>query len=347
MPQHLEELTSIRALAAFSVVIFHIMLPIPVGSGFIGNLVSDGHLGVDLFFMLSGFILTKVYLLSWEDGTFDYRQFLVNRVARIYPLHLFMLLAFVVAFQFDAILKARLVREGANWSELYWQIFLMHSWGITDRLSWNFPSWSVSAEAFAYLLLPLTFLLSTRLSLSLRLLFAFSVFLLASFWVEKTIGRPITKLTYDFGIIRVVTEFWMGHVIYCVVVQKKMRDSLIRPCAVLCAICVILLSGFQSDERLIVLALAALLASLAYLSLQDRKNFLRHPTLVYLGEISYATYMVHVLAIMVVRAFAPEFGVTDTLLMSLIILVGTYSLSPLLFHLIERPSRGFIRIVLV
>ena len=85
MSQNLKPLTSLRILAALWVVSFH----------FWGNLgiatpafVDKGYLGVELFFVLSGFILSHVYLEAWRGGTFKYVEFIWARLARIYPLHL-------------------------------------------------------------------------------------------------------------------------------------------------------------------------------------------------------------------------------------------------------------------
>src|SRR5262249_6282770 len=42
-----------------------------------------------------------------------------------------------------------------QWSDLLWQLTLLHAWGVTASPGWNAPSWSISAEGFAYLLFPL------------------------------------------------------------------------------------------------------------------------------------------------------------------------------------------------
>jgi peptidoglycan/LPS O-acetylase OafA/YrhL len=60
------------------------------------HFVEKGYLAVDLFFMLSGFVLTHVYRRAFSEGiTKHYRQFLLVRVARLYPLHIMVLLLFV------------------------------------------------------------------------------------------------------------------------------------------------------------------------------------------------------------------------------------------------------------
>ena len=78
-------LTSLRFFAAMWVVAFHYW---PNLSSVMPPLVAKGYLGVELFFVLSGFILCHVYLDSVADGGFRYGSFLWARLARIYPLHL-------------------------------------------------------------------------------------------------------------------------------------------------------------------------------------------------------------------------------------------------------------------
>jgi len=98
-PEHLASLTPLRGIAALWVVLFHYCWHFPaVHADRYTGAVYKGYLAVDLFFMLSGFVISHVY-----HGAFAlrvtgrrYRDFLKARIARIYPLHLTVLLLFVV-----------------------------------------------------------------------------------------------------------------------------------------------------------------------------------------------------------------------------------------------------------
>ena len=85
MPQILKPLTAMRFFAAMWVVAFHFT---PSLGGGMPALVAKGYLGVELFFVLSGFILSHVYMESFGDRRFRYPDFLWARLARIYPVHL-------------------------------------------------------------------------------------------------------------------------------------------------------------------------------------------------------------------------------------------------------------------
>ncbi len=154
-PQDLKPLTSLRFIAAFWVLLYHFKDHLGLGMDQFG-LVADGYLGVDLFFTLSGFILAHVYLTSFEDGRFGYGGFLKNRIARVYPMHVAALGAMIVLFVGATALGAGVgAADSFKWADLPAHLFMVHAWGATPAVGWNFPSWSISAEWAAYLLFPL------------------------------------------------------------------------------------------------------------------------------------------------------------------------------------------------
>ena len=98
--RQLPSLTPLRGIAALWVVLYHYCgtrqyfpnLDITPHSYFL----SKGYLGVDMFFMLSGFVMAHVYCGAFCEGVRPhYRDFLVARIARLYPLHVFILFLFV------------------------------------------------------------------------------------------------------------------------------------------------------------------------------------------------------------------------------------------------------------
>lgn len=343
LPTQLPELTSIRAIAAFIVVSFHMFFNEANPPGFWNNLIANGHLGVDLFFMLSGFILAHVYLQPWRQGRYSAKEFLVNRFARIYPLHFFMIALFLCAYQAMILLEIGSAAEGQNWAHLPWHVLLLHAWGVTDSHSWNFPSWSVSAEAFAYIVFPVIIWIATKFRPWKGLIIALTVFIIGSVFSLVTFDKQITKLMYDFGILRVITEFYIGVSIYLILEKHRLPEALIQPVFWFSAFIIIAGAWLQVDERVIVLGMALLLVSLAHLATLAHGSVLRHPALVYLGEISYATYMAHLLVMDAVRALSQKLGFNDPLWVSILTVLLIYTFSVILYHVIERPGRKLIR----
>ena len=156
------QLTGVRFVAATWVMLYHFQVPlatlgllVPV----LHEFLRVGRLGVDLFFALSGFILTHTYLtrmgpqITWPKS----RHFLWLRLARIYPVHFVMLnvagLAVLAQAKFGSSDAGS--RDWLNPVDYVKQVLLVHEWGPSPQRGWNFPAWSLSMEWLAYLLFPL------------------------------------------------------------------------------------------------------------------------------------------------------------------------------------------------
>jgi peptidoglycan/LPS O-acetylase OafA/YrhL len=133
-------LDSWRGIAACMVVLYHVRVYSHVSEL---QAVQQGWLFVDFFFVLSGFVIAATYEERLAGG-FGVWRFMLLRFGRLYPLHLTVLAAFV-AFE--------LARGGARPDgTLLAQLLLLHGTGLVDNPEvWNFPSWTISTEIFAYL----------------------------------------------------------------------------------------------------------------------------------------------------------------------------------------------------
>jgi peptidoglycan/LPS O-acetylase OafA/YrhL len=153
---HFKPLTSLRFFAAMHVLAFHNhldrLMDFPGG---IRSIIRTGYVSVSLFFVLSGFILAYTYHGDREDASLDRRSFWVARLARIYPVY-FVGLLLAAPFVFWA---------HFNSDRPAWSVFkilalggscgtLTQSWIPPLAVDWNAPGWSLSAEAFFYLIFP-------------------------------------------------------------------------------------------------------------------------------------------------------------------------------------------------
>jgi peptidoglycan/LPS O-acetylase OafA/YrhL len=154
----LPALTGLRFVAAMLVVFFHYQFLIPglISSRSAGaNVVHAGFVGVSLFFVLSGFILAYTYLAPGHGmrGTTD--EFLHARFARIYPVYITALLYSaplfidVAFFHQVGVTHLRDVIKAAILTPL-----LLQGWTPKKAWMWDGPAWSLSAEAFFYLVFP-------------------------------------------------------------------------------------------------------------------------------------------------------------------------------------------------
>lgn len=324
--QEIRTLTAMRGLAALWVVLFHYQHHI---SGRVPGmaLISQGALAVDLFFTLSGFILVYVY----RDRE-DIRRFFLKRFARLYPVHLVTLCA-VVLLAVCARSFGLAVDESLEPRQILAHVFLLHAAGVVDRLALNYPSWSISAEAFAYLAYPVLAVLVLRQRLWIAVAGA-----LALFWTSAALselaGTPLTSRSCDLAIVRILPEFVMGMVAARI--------------------------GLEASPRRILVALAALGLALTGLILQDPLIFAQAAPVVilalflydgpvprplrYLGLISYSLYMTHALTEKVGFTLLELLCGAETLpLWALALMTAlAVAVAALTYHLVEEPGRKLV-----
>ncbi|RYU79025.1 acyltransferase family protein [Hymenobacter persicinus] len=158
---HLPALTGVRAGAALLVFLFHyrtsLPAPAPGWAAALQAVGSELHVGVSVFFTLSGYLLSRRYFATAHAGSFG--QFLLRRVARIYPL---LLLLTTATFVFG---HAQRALPAAQWWQQYaLNLTLLKGLAARWYLTGIGPSWSLTVEESFYLLLPLLFALARRFS---------------------------------------------------------------------------------------------------------------------------------------------------------------------------------------
>ena len=216
-PPDLRALTTLRFLAALWVVLFTAWQYLDIG--FVPTAVTKGYLGVEVFFVLSGFILSHVYLeaAGRKDG-FSYRGFLWARIARVYPLHL-VTLAGMIGLGVAATVAGLTVSESLlDWRSLPAHLSLTHAWGLASSAAFNHPSWSISAEWFAYLSFPVfawaAWRMRERPMLGAAATAVGAVALYAAF--EPVAGFSLTEATFLWGALRIVPCFALGCALYLI-----------------------------------------------------------------------------------------------------------------------------------
>ena len=296
-PRHLDALTGIRGIAAWAVVFYHIRLSLTgLLPGWAIAALAKGYLAVDLFFILSGFVIWYNYADKLRHGGWaEARLFLWRRFARVWPLHAAVLLGFV---GFVALLLAT-GRDTAGYplGELPLHFALVQNWGFTHDLSWNHPAWSISTELAAYLLFPVVVAMAEWERLPRWALYAMVLALIGTVHAvfalngHATLGSDISGL----GLWRCLPEFALG-MILCILwrrwtVQGGQAARALLAAAAWLAMCLV----WRVPETLLVPGL--FFTGLAALAL-DRgpvARLLGGRVLTYLGEISYSTYLAHFL----------------------------------------------------
>src|SRR6185312_10577606 len=200
--RYLPGLTGLRGVGAIWVMVFHIQYgrDIPI--------LDSGFLGVDLFFILSGFVLSHTYGAMRFRGT-EYALFIRDRVARIFPLHWAALAILgVVLLIFPEIYHSMAARFRSP--ELIANILLVQNWGFTRPGTWNIPAWSLSTEWLVSLAFPLFLLGARRFTRPVACVLGCAVCLgLLAAFLHAT-GNPNPNVQSRAAIIRTVLEFATG-----------------------------------------------------------------------------------------------------------------------------------------
>jgi peptidoglycan/LPS O-acetylase OafA/YrhL len=346
---HIRPLTGLRFFAAMWVVLFHYWPKLAVG--FSPALVEKGYLGVELFFVLSGFILCHVYLENFGEGRFRYGAFLWNRLARVYPLHLATLLG-VMALAIVAGLAGFAVDANIlDWGSLPANLLMVHAWGFAPQAAFNHPSWSISAEWFAYLCFPAfawaSWKLRDRPWMATGLALGFMALLYPLF--ERLTGYSLTQATIHWGALRIVPCFALGcamHGLWRSGAVRSLRAGAVG--AAFMGAGSLLAAVFGAPDVIAVAGFGGMILCLAGMA-EHGSGFLSGKTFVYLGEISYSVYMVCVpWKLLFVNAASKLLGQGDDQLPLLIWLLFIGSVVPLAamsYHLIERPARSWMKLM--
>ncbi len=352
--KEIRALTGLRGVAAFIVFLAHtretlevrgFQLDVPV---LVQRLFLSGGRQVDIFFVLSGFILTLIYRNWFMEAVtrHAYGHFLQRRFARIYPLHAFML---VLVFCFVTVARIGHV-DTVNGLDKFDPLtlpahfLLVHAWGFLGPMGgyWNLPSWSICIETLAYLLFPLLIWSTTRFARSHGLLL---------FAIAALLGCTLNWLTpwglAGFpGIARGMSEFALGcsaAYLYDSPVATWLRT---RTGSVL-SVCALVLCFALTPDTCFAIGLftAPLLLALSGDNMPARVLGCR--PLYFLGEISYSIYLGHFLySSLAYRLVSVPWMSTGLLPLWLgmgAIVIVVVLLATLTYYVIEKPGRNILR----
>lgn len=283
-------LDSFRGLCALCVVLFHLHVPYSLIEW---TFFRNSHLFVEFFFVLSGFVLFHTYnKLSRFD---DFKQFIVKRIFRLYPLHVFMLAIFIL-FEFG---KAFAEIKGFNFNghafsgsnsphEIIPNLLLLQSWlNNADALSFNGPSWSISAEMYVYVLFALIIVLSRK----------FSIYVFAAITAFACFNLMTESDLFKMTALRVGLCFFLGTLTYRVYKKiehyrfKKNTLTLLEG-VVLLGVFIILSTNIKYQG-----VIASIWFSIVIVIFSFEggliSSFLKNKYFMVLGKLSYSIYMVH------------------------------------------------------
>jgi peptidoglycan/LPS O-acetylase OafA/YrhL len=343
-------LTGIRWWAAFGVLLSH---SIPGGDTprIIQSFFEQGNLGVTVFFVLSGFILTYTYSETLVEPTGrKIWSFYVARVARVYPLYLLVLLW---------VTPRKIATYGAPIDESWFtHLFGIQAWfRLPVAWDWNGPAWSVSVEFFFYALFPLLLILARPLLGSTRKAYVFAAIGLAAVIAESVLAEPI-GWTSDgtatvFPPLR-LCDFLLGMGVGAIFLRSRLTPRLARWGLALLGVWLIwtlgviwLRSFYYGVPGLNIayaIPAAALILGLAWTPHLVTTRWLANRPMIVLGEASYAFYLIHmsVGADLFVGLFSNGFG-NKAIVLWVLGVTFLIAMSIGLNIMVETPARRFLR----
>ncbi len=350
---NLSPLTGLRFLAALAVVAYHLPRPhVAAWALPLRSLLSCGFVAVSLFFLLSGFILAYTYLTPAGALRGSPRNFWVSRFARIYPAYL---LAFLLAAPFDILSSLHVNGFHLALKKLcvggFLVLIMQQAWTPWTAWAWNYPAWSVSVEAFFYLVFPWLGPRLARLRAATALWFAFGLWLLSLLpvlwlvWVRGVTGSPDpgdpVAMAINFTPLLRLPEFILGILLgraFTAGAFRRLRAHSL-PWLAIVPLFVLFLNTRRIPHSLLATGLLVPLFGLLLITLAQDAGpiaaLLSRPWMRALGEASYGIYILQIPISLV-------FGVPEHLHSGLRIglyMVALILLSLLSFHYIESPLR--------
>jgi peptidoglycan/LPS O-acetylase OafA/YrhL len=358
-------LDSLRGVCALIVALFHFRT-----TGLIANLqiVRNGWLFVDFFFVLSGFVIAHAYGKRLVERRVSVGNFMALRMGRIYPVHLMVLAVMVVlecllAMADMSAFTRRAAFEGSHSvAAIVTNLLLLQSFGLHHQLTWNAPSWSIAAEMWTYLLFALIFSwFGTKARIPIVLVGLAALL----FLILKSPHHLNT--TYQYGFVRAVFGFALGvSVQYLFERGYRLGGSLPEVAMLLLS----LLFVHAAGESWLSFLGPPLFACAVWVFAVERgivSQWLRTAPMALLGTVSYSLYMVHAFVqarlgeIIQLRGSwigaslqtgrnNPEFSVTTIVApplvgdaLSIVMIAIVIGLSILSYRWIEYPCREWAR----
>lgn len=277
---------------------------------------------VDLFFLISGYIFAHVYLSRGDLGRGQAGDFAVARLARLYPLHLLTLLLSAVMFA---------GADDNTWPAFLAHLFLMQAFVGNVSHTFNGPSWSISVEIVCYVVFVLAAVRGDR---TLRWVTAGAIVLaLAHFALQ---GRPGGPWTGD-GVPRGLLGFFLGQVLW----RHRVALARVPAWLLVAGLCIGLAIDMGEASSLPPICLLAWPCALL---LALRLPMLASRAMVWLGDRSYAIYLVHFPILLV---FVPSLKAAQVSWLAILVTLGYTALvlgvSDLLYRRFEIPARRAIR----
>jgi peptidoglycan/LPS O-acetylase OafA/YrhL len=302
-------LTGIRGVAAFAVFLCHFQPIVLSVFGLDDNaevhLIANGFRGVDLFFVLSGFILFHVHESDFQTITLPALcRFYLLRFFRVYPLNTFVLVVllplpfflpdFVSWYKISHLNQGEYHLRDFSFGAFVQSLFLAQAWTVAKLGTWNEPAWTLSAEVVGYAAFPLLAHLIVREISALRLLLLALGSLACLVLLMVVGGHATNNPSGIFGTIRMAGCFFAGLCLARLFHLQVLSAAMSTFITAVATISTFFFLWYDNLGTLTVFSFAALIFGLAY-ARGPISDFITSRPVTFLGKISFSFYMTHVI----------------------------------------------------
>ena len=350
----IKSLEGIRGVAALLVALYHLK----IGSDYF-TLIRNGYLFVDLFFVISGFVICAAYSASMQNMD-DFRSFILKRIGRLFPLLVFSTVIFVLGSNAIVFAKKLAIASGnagvlnnpgaldyliPSATEIIATLTFTHSLGVFDHLILNTPTWSISTEFFTYILFAaVCLLLNGKSRIVILTLFAIAG-LIISTWASVSIHNCIPEkgclsLTYDFGYVRCVHAFCLGALAWYSSRLLKLNATAVQLTVMFALYMLLTLVDYVAITAFVFPTAFALLVLSICKDTGPVADALKPALFQTLGQRSYSIYLMHMPLLLIFENLTKRAsGVLSNTVILVSYVVVLYIISGWTYRFIEKPLR--------
>ena len=326
--KYIKEIQSLRGLSVIFVFLFHIKQ----------DIFSFGYVGVDIFFVISGFVITKIIYENVKKENFNIKIFYISRFLRLFPALLLMILSSIIFIVLTYNLHGNgdlLINTGI-FSLLglsnYYLVFIENDYFNSFDENIFEHMWSLSIEVQFYFIYPIIFFIFQRfLKFNERILITIIVFLIILHFLINIFN------TYEFFYYTHtrIGEILIGSLTYFI--QRKNRQILF----IYLSSIILFIVFYITKEIFYLINSVCFVTSLIILNIGKSSifnRFLNFKFLNHIGNLSYSIYLWHLPIIYFSRFFLSSFDYY------IFPIIGTYLISIMSYYFLENPIRNSIKL---
>ena len=329
------DINLLRALSVLFVLLYHFKIPY----------INNGYVGVDIFFVISGYLMTSIIFNGFNQNTFNLRKFYIGRFKRIVPaLLIIVIILFIFGyFNFLSIIYSRLVNEIVYAIAFISNIDYFRDVGYFDidaYKKWFLHTWSLSVEFQFYLIYPLVLLILKKFfninTLKWFILLAFILSLISSIYESYTNPSAAYFLLQNRA-----WQLLAGGLVYLFPMNIK-KANLVQYVTVTLLLIFIFLPSFKSIWGGVISTIPIILAVIFLYANSSNTYLAKIKALHYIGLWSYSIYLWH----WVIVVFLFHYGLLDNIYYVALGIVLSILFGAISYYTIERNFKYKGRIVL-